>query len=76
MTKMGWFRARPGEVTITARPVDGPPARFEAEVGPLASYGPTGFVPSVLAFGRAGCWQLNAKLEDHVLRVVLAISRP
>src|SRR5947209_5524212 len=37
---------------------------------------PTGFVPSVLAFGRAGCWQLNAKLEDHVLRVVFAISRP
>jgi hypothetical protein len=76
VTKMGWFRARPGWVTITARPVAGPPSRFQEEVGTVASYGPTGFVPSVLAFGRAGCWQLHAKLEDHVLRVVLAISRP
>jgi len=71
--KVGWNRARPGAVSITARPLHGPPARFIAHVGTVSEYGPTGFVPSNLMFGRAGCWQITARLGDHVLPVVVDI---
>jgi hypothetical protein len=73
--KMGWFRARPGLVTITARPLYGPPASFSAQVGTPAEYGPTGFTASGIAFGRPGCWRLHASLAGHVLTIVLNVSR-
>ena len=71
--KMGWFRARPGLVTITARPVHGPPARFSAHVGTPQEYGPTGFAASGLEFARPGCWQLRARLAGHVLALLLYV---
>jgi hypothetical protein len=76
VTKIGWFRARPGGVTIMAEPVRGPPARFRADVGTSQSYGATGFAPSILEFGRFGCWRLRARLGDRVLTVVLDVSGP
>jgi hypothetical protein len=71
--KMGWFRARPGRVTLTAKPLDGPPARFTGQVGTPAEYGPTGFAASGLAFGRPGCWKLHASLAMRELTIVLDV---
>ncbi len=76
--KLGWFRARRGLVTITAKPWRGPAARFRAWVGTPQEYGPTGFAASGLTFGRAGCWQLRARLAGRVLKLVLYVppARP
>jgi hypothetical protein len=74
-TKVPWFRARRGLVTITATPRDGPPARFRATVGTPQEYGPTGFAPSGLAFGKTGCWQLHGQLAGSVLNLVLNVGR-
>ena len=73
--KVPWFRARDGTVTIDARPLHGPKARFAANVGSPASYGPTGFAPSIIAFGRTGCWRLDAHLAGTTLEVVLRVYR-
>lgn len=73
-TKIPWLRARTGTVTIDGRPLHGPPAPFTADVGSPASYGPTGFAPSILAFGRTGCWVLHAHLAGRTLEVVLRVS--
>ena len=70
---MGWFRARAGLVTITAKPVHSPQARFNAHVGTPEEYGPTGFAPSSLEFGQPGCWRLRAALAEQVLTVVLYV---
>jgi hypothetical protein len=72
-TKIPWFRARTGTVTVDARPLHGPPARFTADVGSPASYGPTGFSPSILAFGRTGCWVVHARLAGKALEVVFRV---
>ena len=72
-TKIPWFRARTGTVTVDGRPLHGPPARFTANVGTPASYGPTGFSPSILAFGRTGCWVVHAHLHGKTLEVVLRV---
>lgn len=72
-TKVPWFRARAGAVAIDARPLHGPPARFAASVGTPVSYGPTGFSPSILAFGRTGCWAVHAHLDGRALDVVMQV---
>ena len=72
--KVPWFRADTGSVTITAAPVGGPPARFAASVGSPASYGATGFAPSILRFGRPGCWKLHAHLASRVLTLVVRVA--
>jgi hypothetical protein len=72
--KIPWFRADTGRVTITAAPLAGPPARFSANVGTPASYGATGFAPSILQFGRPGCWRLHAHLASRVLTLVVRVS--
>jgi hypothetical protein len=72
--KIPWFRARPGTVTISATPLGGPPARFTADVGSPASYGAAGFAPSILRFGRSGCWRLHAQLASHVLTLVVRVT--
>jgi hypothetical protein len=71
--KLPWFRARKGTVRLTAAPVSGSSAKFHSSVGTPAQYGPTGFAPSTLAFGRAGCWHLRATLAGRALTIVLAI---
>lgn len=73
LSKIPWFRARTGTVTVDGRPLHGPPARFTADVGTSASYGTTGFSPSILAFGRTGCWVVHAHLAGKALEVVLRV---
>jgi hypothetical protein len=72
--KMPWFRASRGPVTIDGRPMSGPPARFSAWVN-AGDYGPYGFVPAGIVFGRAGCWLLRGHLAGRVLTVVLDVRR-
>jgi hypothetical protein len=71
--KIPWFRAQTGAVTIDAAPVGGPPSRFSAQVGTPAEYGRFGFAPSILQFGRPGCWRLHAHLASRVLTVVVRV---
>jgi hypothetical protein len=73
-TKIPWFRARTGTVTVDGRPLHGPPARFAASAGEPVSYGPTRFSPSILAFGRTGCWVVHAHLAGRALEVVLRVD--
>ncbi|MGZ4165756.1 MAG: hypothetical protein ACXVR1_17815 [Solirubrobacteraceae bacterium] len=72
--KIPWFRAQTGAVTIDAAPVGGPPSRFSAQVGTPAEYGRFGFAPSILQFGRAGCWRLHAHLASRVLTLVVRVA--
>jgi hypothetical protein len=72
--KMPWFRASRGPVTIDGRPLHGAPARLRARVN-AGDYGPYGFVPAGLVFGRPGCWLLRAHLAGHVLVVVLDVRQ-
>ena len=72
-TKIPWFRARTGRVTVDASPLHAAAAPFTADVGSPASYGPTGFAPSILAFGRTGCWVVHAHLVGRSLDVVMRV---
>jgi hypothetical protein len=73
--KIPWFRAQTGSIRIDAAPLNGPPARFSADVGTPAEYGRYGFAPSILQFGRPGCWRLHARLASHVLTLVVRVRR-
>ena len=72
--KFAWFRAVPGQVRVKAHTREGATARFSAEVGTVAEYGPTGFVPSVLLFARSGCWVLTGGLGRNSLTFVLRVA--
>ncbi len=74
--KVGWNRALPGAVSITAHPLHGSPALFIAQTSTVQEYGPRGFIPSGLEFARPGCWRVTARLGDHVLPVVLDVPSP
>jgi len=72
-TKIGWFRAVPGQVRVSGQPVFGGGAAFGSNVGTVPEYGPTGFVPSILRFGRPGCWHLTATLAGSRLDLTVVI---
>jgi hypothetical protein len=74
--KFGWFRAVPGQVRVQAHTRAGATARFNADIGTVAEYGPTGFVPSVLQFARPGCWDLTASLGRTSLTFVVRVATP
>ena len=76
VTKVGWFRAVPGNVHVTGSLLDGQPARFRASTGSSASYGATGSTPSLLLFGQPGCWVVKGRLGRSVLRVVMRVDAP
>ena len=74
-TKFGWFRAAPGQVSVTGTPVGGLPASFHAEVGTVPEYGPTGFTPSGLQFAHPGCWRLTGALGTSRLSLVIMVEQ-
>jgi hypothetical protein len=74
--KIPWFRAEPGQVQVSGKPFGGSPGTFRADVGTVAEYAPTGFVPSVLEFGRPGCWELTASLNSSQLAMVVDVLPP
>jgi len=73
-TKFGWFRATPGQVSVSGTPVGGLPAPFHSEVGTVPEYGSTGFVPSGLHFGRPGCWRVTGSLGRGRLSIVMLVE--
>ena len=74
-TKFGWFRASPGQVSVTGTPVGGPPASFHSDVGTVPEYGPTGFTPSGLQFAHPGCWRLTGALGTSRLSLVIMVEQ-
>jgi hypothetical protein len=74
--KIPWFRAEPGQVQVSGHPLGGGSSTFTADVGTVPEYGPTGFVPSGLEFGRPGCWQLTAALNGSQLVLVVEVLPP
>jgi hypothetical protein len=71
-----WFRARPGDVHVTAHPATGGDAAFSASVGTSQEYGAIGFVASVLSFARPGCWTITASLQDDPLSFTTRVPAP
>jgi len=74
--KFAWFRATPGQVVVTGQPIDSARAAFKADVGTVPEYGPTGFTPSGLSFGRAGCWRVTGTLGQSRLSIVMQVATP
>lgn len=71
-----WFRARSGDLHVTAHPATGGDAAFTASVGTSRQYGRIGFVASVLSFARPGCWTITATLQDDRLSFTTTIPAP
>ena len=79
-TKFGWFRATPGQVSVSGTPVGGPPAPFHSEVGTVPEYdrlgnvrgpGGTGLVgvaPSNIFKSSDDKWMVIAANADAVFR--------
>jgi hypothetical protein len=74
--KIGWFRAIPGDVSVTAESQDLPSARFQADVGTAQDYGPTGFAARALEFSSAGCWRITGILGPARLSMTLEVAAP
>ena len=64
-SKVPWWRAVPGVLTIRARPAGGLVAGFRADVP--SGYAPTGFQPSGLYWPRLGCWQVTGTIAGQAL---------
>jgi hypothetical protein len=73
-TKFPWWRVLPGNLTITARRLDGPGpgAGFRGEVP--GGYGSSGFVPSGLVWPSPGCWQVTGTVARHSLTIVMRVQ--
>jgi hypothetical protein len=74
--KFGWWRAVPGQLRITGRRLDAPPAppaRGDVPDG----YGDTGFQASGVTFPTAGCWQVTGTVGATALTfVTFVIKKP
>jgi hypothetical protein len=75
-TKLGWFRAVPGNVKVSGVSLEAPAAVFQSDVGTVPEYGPTGFTPSGLEFGRPGCWRITGALGRARLTVIVDVVPP
>jgi hypothetical protein len=73
VSKVPWFRAKPGTLTITGRRLDGP-GRFSAWIPPPGSYPDTGFLPTGFTFSTGGCWQVTAHLRDSTVKLTYNFS--
>jgi len=71
-TKFPWWRVLPGQLTASAVRLDGG-GQFSADVRRPDEYGPTGFVPSGLAFDHPGCWRVTGSVQGHTLSFVTRV---
>lgn len=72
-TKFPWWRVLGGQLLASARSLDRSSGQFDAEIGSVSEYGPTGFVPSILTFDHAGCWEITASLGGQTLSFVTRV---
>ena len=75
MVKFPWWRLKTGQLTITARRLDGPSTGFSASPGNVGAYGDSGFDPSNLTFPAAGCWKITGKVHGGSLSFTLRVAR-
>lgn len=61
--KLGWWRLVPGQLTITARRLDGNAAAIRAVIP--QGYGTRGFQSSRLIFPSVGCWQITGHIPGN-----------
>jgi hypothetical protein len=61
-TKLGWFRAKKGELHITGQRIDAPSPPLRAESTPNAP--DDGFEASGLTFSSQGCWRVTGRIGD------------
>jgi hypothetical protein len=73
-TKFPWWRALPGQLTVSAVDLVRGGSQFRADVGTVDEYGPTGFVPSGLTFDRAGCWEITGSVQSQTLAFVAIVE--
>ncbi len=71
--KFGWWRAAPGQLTISGRRLDGvaPPVRADIPSG----YGSTGFQASGVSFPTEGCWEVTGRVGDTTLTFVTLVRK-
>ena len=70
--KIGWYRQRRGHLRVYAKRLDGPAAKFTADVN--TNYGTIGFQPSGLTFGAPGCWAITAVVGSQASRFVVDVA--
>ena len=73
--KVGWWRGLPGQLVVRGKRLDAHAPPLRADVGTVASYGPTGFVASGLTFPTVGCWRVVGKLGRASLTFVAKVTK-
>jgi hypothetical protein len=73
-TKFPWWPAVPGQLTITARRLDGPSAGFHAQPSAPSSIGNSHFIPSGLYWPAPGCWQVTGTISGQSLTFVTWVT--
>lgn len=61
--RLGWWLVRHGDLTLTARSLDGPSRGFAYRVRETVQHGPAGFRSSTLSFPTTGCWRLTGRVS-------------
>jgi hypothetical protein len=71
--KLGWYRVRSGQLSITGRRLDAavPPLRADVPDG----YGDSGFQASGVQFPTEGCWAITGHLGGSELTFVTFVIR-
>jgi len=70
--KIAWWRYQRGDLSITARRLDG---TAEVRTTNTAGYGDIGFNPSGVEFTSEGCWRITGSLPAHELTFVMFVRR-
>ncbi len=70
-TKLPWWRAVRGRLSITGRRLDRPASPLRAWIPD--GYGETGFQASAVYFPSEGCWEITGKAGDAELTFVVEI---
>jgi hypothetical protein len=73
--KLGWWRGVPGDLAISGRRLDAHASPLRTEVGASASYGKTGFIPSILTFPTVGCWRVVGRQAGASLVFVVKVTK-
>jgi hypothetical protein len=72
-TKFGWWRIKPGTLTISGRRLDAPAPPLRADVPD--GYGTEGFQASGVFFPTEGCWEVTGAVGDSALTFVTFVLR-
>lgn len=70
-SKVMWWRALPGTLTIAGRRLDGPAPPLEADL--RSDYGTDGFRASGINFPTPGCWEVVGSVANRDLRFVVMV---